>query len=73
MPMPRYHFDIADGVRLPDPVGTDCRNDEHAEREAKAIAKQIAQDLGDREQRSVVVVDDTGDELCRVEIKADQR
>jgi len=68
--MPKYHFEIADGITLPDPVGTDCRNDEHARREAQAIAVQIARDLGDRELRSVVVVDDEGEELYRVPIKA---
>jgi len=67
--MPKYHFEIADGIPLPDPVGTDCRNDEHARREARAIAVQIARDLGDRVERSVVVVDDEGEELCRVPIK----
>jgi hypothetical protein len=67
--MPKYHFEIADGITLPDPVGTDCRNDEHARREAHAIANQIARDLGDREQRNVVVVDDEGEELYRVPIK----
>jgi hypothetical protein len=70
--MPKYHFEIADGVTLPDPIGTDCRNADHARREAAAIAKQIATDLGDHELRSVIVVDEKGEELCRVPIKTER-
>jgi uncharacterized protein DUF6894 len=67
--MPKYYFEIADGVTLPDPIGTSCRNDAHAKREAEAIARQIANDLGDRELRDVIVVDGSGKELYRVPIK----
>ena len=28
--MPKYHFDIADGVRLADPVGLDCADETDA-------------------------------------------
>jgi hypothetical protein len=67
--MKTYHFDIADGVRLEDPVGLDCNNDHDAKAKANAIARQIASDLGDREDRAVIVVDDSGEELYRVPVK----
>jgi hypothetical protein len=67
--MKTYHFDIADGVRLEDPVGLDCASDGEAKVTADAIARQIATDLGAREQRAVIVVDDDGAEVYRVPVK----
>ncbi len=32
--MPIYHFDIADGVRLEDPVGLDCKSEGEAKEAA---------------------------------------
>jgi hypothetical protein len=67
--MPIFHFDIADGVRLEDPVGLDCRDKSDAKRTADLIARQIAIDLdGDREPRSVVVVDDAGSEIYKASV-----
>jgi hypothetical protein len=55
--MPIFHFDIADAVRLQDPVGLDCKSEHKAKQAAELIARQIAIDLGgDGEQRAVVVV-----------------
>jgi hypothetical protein len=71
--MKTYHFDIADGIRLEDPVGLDCSSDGDAKAKADAIAKQIATDMGDREARAVIVVNDTGKELYRVPIKAEAK
>ena len=68
--MPIFHFDIADGVRLEDPVGLDCRNEHDARKTAELIARQIAIDLeGDREPRAVVVVDEAGREICTVPVE----
>ena len=69
--MPIFHFDIADGVRLEDPVGLDCRNESDAKRTAELIARQIALDLdnGD-EARTVVVVDEAGSEIFKTPVKA---
>ena len=68
--MPIFHFDIADGVRLEDPVGLDCRNETDARRTAKLIARQIAVDLDNgNEDRSVVVVDEAGSEIYTAQIK----
>ena len=69
--MPIFHFDIADGVRLEDPVGLDCRNESDARRIAELIARQIAVDLADgNEDRSVVVVDEAGAEIFKTPVKA---
>jgi hypothetical protein len=69
--MPIFHFDIADGVRLEDPVGLDCESERDARRTADLIARQIAIDLvGDHEPRSVVVVDEAGSEIYTTPVKA---
>jgi hypothetical protein len=68
--MPIFHFDIADGVRLEDPVGLDCSSEDDARKTAELIARQIAIDLeDDRERRSVVVIDETGSEIYSVPIR----
>jgi hypothetical protein len=70
--MPIYHFDIADGVRLEDPIGLDCSSERDAKRAADLIARQIASDLdADGEKRAVVVVDEAGSEIYKVAVKRD--
>jgi hypothetical protein len=69
--MPIFHFDIADGVRLEDPIGLDCANEHAAMETADLIARQIAIDLvGDNEPRAVVVVDEAGAEIYKSPVKA---
>ena len=69
--MPIFHFDIADGVRLEDPVGLDCADESDARKTAELIARQIAIDLVDgNETASVVVVDEDGSEIYTTPIKA---
>lgn len=68
--MPVFHFDIADGVRLEDPVGLDCESEHDAKRTADLIARQIGIDLGNHAPRSVVVVDETGSEIDEAPVKA---
>lgn len=69
--MPIFHFDIADGVRLEDPVGLHCKSEHDAKKTADLIARQIAMDLGgDKEPRSVVVVDEAGSEIYTAPVKA---
>jgi hypothetical protein len=57
--MPRFHFDIVDGVEIRDPVGMDCSEDQ-AKQVARSIARQIAIDVGTRHARKIVVVDEGG-------------
>ena len=67
--MPIFHFDIADGVRLEDPVGLDCKNENDARKTADLIARQIAIDLEDHhEGRCVVVIDEAGTEIYKKEV-----
>jgi hypothetical protein len=69
-PMPIFHFDIADGLRLEDPVGMDCKTENDARKTADLIARQIALDGIDHgEERSVVVIDETGSEIYTVPVK----
>ena len=68
--MPIFHFDIADGVRLEDPVGLDCANESDARKTADLIARQIAIDLDDGSlDRSVVVVDEDGSEIYTTPVR----
>jgi hypothetical protein len=70
-PMPIFHFDIADGVRLEDPVGLDCADESDARKTADLIARQIAIDLADGvHDRSVVVVNEDGSEIYTTPVKA---
>jgi hypothetical protein len=68
--MPIFHFDIADRVRLEDPVGLDCKNESDAKKTADMIARQIAIDLHDeREPRTVVVIDEAGSEIYQTPVE----
>jgi hypothetical protein len=69
--MPIFHFDIADGVRLEDPVGLDCATVHDARKTADLIARQIAADLvdGRDEERSVVVIDEAGTEIYTAPVR----
>ena len=69
--MPIFHFDIADGVRLEDPVGLNCKNEHEARKTAELIARQIAIDLdADGEDRAVLVIDEAGLEIYKAQVKA---
>jgi len=63
--MPRFHFVIVDGVRVPDPVGT-VRTEDQAKQLASDIANQIAIDMGPDKARTVIVTDDQGLEIHKV-------
>ena len=68
--MPIFHFDIADSVRLEDPVGLDCKSEHDARKTADLIARQLAIDLaGDNEPRAVVVIDETGSEIYQALVR----
>lgn len=70
--MPIFHFDIADGFRLEDPVGLDCASESDARKTADLIARQIAADLAsDNHDRCVVVVDEDGAEIYKALVRAD--
>jgi hypothetical protein len=67
--VPIFHFDIADGVRLEDPVGLDCQSEHEAKQTADLIARQIAIDLDpDGEDRAVVVINEEGFEIYKAPV-----
>jgi hypothetical protein len=69
--MPVFHFDIADGIRLEDPIGLDCKSEREAKEAADRIARQIAIDLdAEGKERAVVVVNEAGSEIYKVAVKA---
>ena len=63
--MPKYHFPIVDGTKLPDPNGVTLRNDEEAKQHARLIARTVGA-AGIKADRSVVAVDDENNEVHRV-------
>ena len=68
--MPIFHFDIADGVWLEDPVGLDCQSEHQAKQTADLIARQIAIDLDpDGEDRAVVVINEEGFEIYKAPVR----
>jgi hypothetical protein len=66
--MPHYRFEIADGVRLIDPVGLDCRDDQDARCKAKIIADRIAEQGTWSKARCVLVLDEDGAEIFKAPI-----
>jgi hypothetical protein len=67
--VPRFHFEIIDGIKLEDPVGLDCKNEEQARQFAEDMARQIVLDLGEDAARKVIVVNEEGAEIYTVPIK----
>jgi hypothetical protein len=69
--MPKYFFDLKDGVRLLDPFGLDCVDDADAMARGKAIALEVERsaprDLDPN--RHVAVIDDTGYQIGKISIK----
>jgi hypothetical protein len=63
--MPQHRFEIADGVRLADPVGLECDSEQDAIAKAGMIARQIATAIELRTARCVVVLDEAGAEIYK--------
>ena len=64
--MPLYHFELANGHRLPDPAGLECSGDEDAKVKADIIAHTMAQELEAVRGRQLVVLDEIGTEIYKV-------
>ncbi len=69
--MPHYRFEIADGVKLVDPVGLDCDSDQDARCKARIIAQRIAEQGTWSKARCVVVLDANGEEIFKTAISRD--
>jgi hypothetical protein len=66
--MPRYYFDLANGHRLADPSGLDCRDNEEAKAKAEVIARQVAADAPNSGGRRLTIVNEDGEEITTVPI-----
>ena len=64
--MPRYHFELANGHRLPDPSGLECSGPQDAIAKAHSIARTMAHELDKVSGRQLIVVDETGAEIYKV-------
>jgi hypothetical protein len=64
--MPRFHFPIVDGTKLPDPTGLELRDAAEAKAHSETIAKHLS--LIGKHSREVVVVDHHGDEIHRTPV-----
>jgi hypothetical protein len=65
--MPKFHFEIINGVRIEDPVGMDC-TEAQARQVAADIARQIAIDVGTATERNVRVLDEDGAEIHKIPV-----
>ncbi len=67
--MPRYYFDVKNGRRRVDSVGSICADDVGAMATAKFIATRIALNTPMDHARQVAVLDAGGDEIFKTPIK----
>jgi hypothetical protein len=69
--MPKYFFDLKDGVRLVDPAGLDCADDGDAMAKGRAIALEVEHsepaDLDPN--RHVAVIDHNGHQVGKIPIR----
>jgi hypothetical protein len=63
--MPKFHFEIIDGIKIEDPIGMDC-TEAQARQVAEGIARQIAIDVGTGTARNVRALDEDGSEIHKV-------
>ena len=66
--MPRYHFELANGHRLPDPSGLECSDHQDAIAKAHVIARTMAMELEAVHGRQLLVLDETGTEIYKVSL-----
>jgi hypothetical protein len=64
-----FKFEIADGVRLADPVGLECESVQDAKAKADLIARQIAADVELQRARCIIVLDEDGAEIYKAAVK----
>jgi hypothetical protein len=69
--MPLYHFELANGHRLPDPGGLECTGDEDAKAKAVLIARTMSAELKPVSGRHLVVLNESGNEIFTVPLNVD--
>lgn len=67
--MAKYFFDVADGTRLSDSSGLECRDDAGAAAAAQIIAGEIAR-TPHQKPRQIIVLNEAGDRVTTVAVKA---
>lgn len=67
--MPRFHFEIVDGITIEDPVGMDCKSEAQAIDVARSIARQIELDVKNSGARKILVKADDGHEVHKEPVK----
>ena len=70
--MPRYHFELANGHRLPDPGGLECSGDHDAMEKAKVIARTMAAELEQTRGRQLIVLNEEGAEIYKMPLRASE-
>ena len=67
--MPRYYFDVKNGRRMVDSVGSNCADDIGAIATAKFMATQIAIDTPQNHERHIAVLNAAGDEIFKTPVR----
>ena len=67
--MPKFHFEIIDGIKIEDPVGMDCKSEAQAIEVARSIARQIEIDVKGSGVRNILVKTDDGREVHQEPVK----
>jgi hypothetical protein len=70
--MPRYHFELINGHRLPDPSGIECASEAEAQEYGRQIAAQIAAEVPSSiAKRHISIIDNDGREIAKLEVGVD--
>ena len=67
--MPKFHFEIVDGITIEDPVGLECKSEAQAIEVAQNIARQIEIDVKNSSGRKILVKTDDGQEVHKENVK----
>src|SRR4051794_41691429 len=74
--MPRYHFNIVDGVSQPDPEGTDLVDLAEVRRQALRLSGEVLRELSsvlwEHPEWSLTVTDDAGATVLALKFVAEQ-
>ena len=74
--MPRYHFNIVDGVSQPDPEGTDLVDLAEVRRQALRLSGEVLRELSSafwqHPEWSLTVTDDAGATVLALKFVAEQ-
>jgi hypothetical protein len=60
--MPRYYFEIEDGVCIPDEIGLDLKDDAAARHEARMMCDELKEERKHGEPLRIRVIKETGEE-----------